>query len=53
MHKEDFSHKLKDMVCSPGGTTIEGVKTLENEGMRSAVIKGMTACIEKSIKMSK
>ena len=45
--------ELKDMVCSPGGTTIEAVKTLENEGMRSAVIKGMTACIEKSIKMSK
>ena len=43
--------ELKDMVCSPGGTTIEAVKTLEIEGMRSAVIKGMTACIEKSIKM--
>ena len=53
MHKEDFLHNLKDMVCSPGGTTIEAVKTLENEGMRSAVIKGMTGCIEKSIKMSK
>ena len=45
--------ELKDMVCSPGGTTIEAVKTLENEGMRSAVINGMTDCIEKSIKMSK
>ena len=43
--------ELKDMVCSPGGTTIEAVKTLENEGMRSAVIKGMASCIEKSIKM--
>lgn len=45
--------QLKDMVCSPGGTTIEAVKTLEIEGMRSAVIKGMASCIEKSIKMSK
>ena len=27
-------------------------KTLEIEGMRSAVIKAMTSCIEKSIKMS-
>ena len=45
--------ELKDMVCSPGGTTIEAVKTLENEGMRSAVIKGMASCIEKSIEMSK
>ena len=45
--------ELKDMVCSPGGTTIEAVKTLENEGMRSAVINGMASCIEKSIEMSK
>ena len=52
MHKEDFLHKCKDMVCSPRGTTIEAVKTLEIEGMRSAVIKGMASCIEKSIKMS-
>ena len=29
------------------------VKTLENEGMRSAVINGMASCIEKSIEMSK
>ena len=45
--------ELKDMVCSTGGTTIEAVKTLENEGMRSAVINGMASCIEKSIEMSK
>ena len=45
--------ELKDMVCSPGGTTIEAVKVLENEGMRSAVINGMASCIEKSIEMSK
>ncbi|MGL6106937.1 pyrroline-5-carboxylate reductase [Romboutsia sp.] len=45
--------ELKDMVCSPGGTTIEAVKTLEIEGMRKSVIKGMEACIKKSIEMSK
>ncbi len=45
--------ELKDNVCSPGGTTIEGVKTLEEEGFRKAIIKGMSAVIEKSIKMSK
>ena len=44
--------ELKDMVCSPGGTTIEAVKTLEIEGMRNTIIKGMASCIEKSIKMS-
>jgi len=40
--------QLKDMVCSPGGTTIEAVKVLEQEGMRSAVMDAMEACIEKS-----
>lgn len=44
---------LKDMVCSPGGTTIAAVCELENKGMRSAVIGGVKACIEKSREMSK
>ncbi|MGL4820767.1 MAG: pyrroline-5-carboxylate reductase [Bacilli bacterium] len=39
---------LKDNVCSPGGATIEAVKTLEEEGFRKAIIKGMSAAIEKS-----
>lgn len=40
--------QLKDMVCSPAGTTIEAVKVLEKEGMRSAVIEAMKACMDKS-----
>lgn len=40
--------QLKDMVCSPGGTTIEAVKTLERRGFRGAVIDAVEACIEKS-----
>ena len=40
--------QLKDMVCSPGGTTIEAVKVLEEMGMRAAVIDAMEACMEKS-----
>ena len=43
---------LKDQVCSPGGTTIEAVQTLEENGMRSAVIKAMVACAEKSKQMT-
>lgn len=40
--------ELKDMVCSPGGTTIEAVQVLEEEGMRSAVMKAARACTKKS-----
>ncbi|WP_461204826.1 pyrroline-5-carboxylate reductase [Clostridium sp. DL1XJH146] len=44
---------LKDMVCSPGGTTINAVKELEKTGFRSSVIESVTACIKKSKDMSK
>lgn len=43
--------ELKDMVCSPGGTTIEGLRVLESAGMRSAVTDALCACIEKSKKL--
>jgi len=43
--------ELKDMVCSPSGTTIEAVAVLEKEGMRNAVIKAMKACMDKSSSM--
>lgn len=40
--------QLKDMVCSPGGTTIEAVKVLEEKGLRAAVIDAVCACVDKS-----
>ena len=42
---------LKDMVCSPGGTTIEAVRVLEEKGMRSSVIEAMKACVKKAEQM--
>ncbi len=44
---------LKDRVCSPAGTTIEGVKMLEECGFRNAVIKATEACYEKSVSFKK
>lgn len=43
--------ELKDMVCSPAGTTIEAVRTLEELGFRSAVFEAMKVCEEKSRSM--
>lgn len=42
---------LKDMVCSPGGTTIEAVRVLEEKGMRSAVFEAAKACVKKAGEM--
>lgn len=44
---------LKDAVCSPGGTTIEGVYALEKGGMRAAVMEALGATVEKTAKLSK
>lgn len=44
---------LKDMVCSPGGTTIEAVKVLEQMGFRAALMAAMKACSDKSEALSK
>lgn len=40
--------ELKDMVCSPAGTTIDAVAELEKNGFRSSIIEAMTRCMEKS-----
>ncbi|MBQ6807425.1 MAG: pyrroline-5-carboxylate reductase [Lachnospiraceae bacterium] len=43
--------ELKDMVCSPAGTTIAGVRVLEEKGFRGTVMDGLAACVEKSKNM--
>ena len=51
LEKEVHPGALKDMVSSPGGTTIEGCLALEEGGMRAAVIKSVSASAEKSRKL--
>lgn len=43
--------ELKDMVCSPAGTTIDAVKELEMGGFRGIVMNAMHACAEKNRNM--
>ncbi|MGW8115530.1 pyrroline-5-carboxylate reductase [Caproicibacterium sp. NSD3] len=43
--------ELKDAVCSPGGTTITGVRALEDRGFRGAAMSAVTAAYEKTIGM--
>lgn len=40
--------ELKDMVCSPGGTTITAVRVLEEKGLRGTVMDAMKVCTEKA-----
>lgn len=44
--------ELKDNVCSPGGTTIEAVYSLEKNNFRGSIIEAMEKCTEKAIQMS-
>lgn len=41
--------QLKDEVCSPGGATIQGIRTLEEAGFRGAVMDAVIAAWEKSV----
>ena len=44
---------LKDAVCSPGGSTIAGVKTLEENNFRSAVIEGIISAYKRTVELGK
>jgi len=45
--------RLKDAVCSPGGTTIRAVAELESGGFRSSLIKAMKECTKRSEELTK
>ena len=52
---EDGRHpeELKDAVCSPGGTTIEGVRALENGAFRAACMEAVRAAYEKTLALGR
>ena len=45
--------ELKDMVCSPAGTTIDAVAILEKDGFRNSIIEAMVGCMNKSKELGK
>ncbi len=51
--KETGRHpaELKDMVTSPGGTTVEALLALEEGGLRATVINAVVAAYEKSVEL--
>jgi pyrroline-5-carboxylate reductase len=51
LETKEHPAKLKDNVCSPGGTTIAGVSALEEYGFRNAIIKATDACYQKAENM--
>jgi len=45
--------ELKDAVCSPGGTTIEGVRALEAGAFRAISMNAVVAALEKTKRLKK
>ena len=44
-------YELIDQVCSPGGTTIEGITSLQSDGFEAAVHNAVDKAIEKDSKL--
>lgn len=45
--------ELKDQVCSPAGTTIEAVKSLEENGFRNSIMEAMKECTRRALEIGR
>lgn len=45
--------ELKLQIASPGGTTIAGLKVMEEKGVRAGILSTLNACYEKSLDITK
>lgn len=55
MVRETGKHpaELKDMVTSPGGTTIRGLEVLEEQGVRGSIMRAIEAATLRSMELGK
>lgn len=55
LYLQTHSHPgaLKDAVCSPGGSTIEGIRALEQHGFRGAAMECVIATYQKNKQLGK
>ena len=53
LETEKHPEQLKNEVCSPGGSTIQGVRTLEQRSVRAAMMDAVITACEKSAALGK
>lgn len=51
LESEEHPWELVDKVCSPGGTTIEGVSSLQNDGFEKAILNAVNKAVDKDKKL--